>query len=462
MINKQEIIAKSKEFDIHTSNVQRDYVFGWILAGLYAQTGLGNKLVLTGGNGLRKAYFEHARFSQDLDFATAGALSRDFIGQELNSACGYAEIAGGMTFLRDQTRIEEKRGADSDRRTYEARLYFRDFFGNPGKITISIRLDLTQFARIHLPTQQRNLIHPYSDGERCNIPLCCLKLEEILAGKLKCLLQRRHSADLYDFVYSVLLNPRIEIDRSQIIRTFLKMTIFSPCPGVVKGLLFDLPFQIIRGLWDKFLKYPRQGAIDFDDAVTSFKGTVDLLFGQLPARGGDWMFFPSDLRNKIMEAGHSLTLLNITYNRMPRLVEPYCLAYKTRQDGVSREYLYVYDLTGGRSSQVGIKSLVHQNIQAMENTGQTFEPRLPVELCKAGEDLKSSYFSSPPGRSPSSTSYPVPRRQHGSRFSLETQRYTVECPYCGKTFRRKSCSTRLNPHKDKYGNQCYGRIGYIV
>ncbi len=26
MIGKQEIIAKSKEFDTHTSNVQRDYV----------------------------------------------------------------------------------------------------------------------------------------------------------------------------------------------------------------------------------------------------------------------------------------------------------------------------------------------------------------------------------------------------------------------------------------------------
>src|SRR5271157_4283254 len=171
MIDKQEIIAKSKEFDIHTSNVQRDYVFGWVLAGIYAQTGLGSQLILTGGNSLRKSYFEHARFSQDLDFATEGALPQDFIGRELSEACNFAQRTAGVTFLTDKTRVEEKRGADSDKKIYEARLYFRDFYGNPEKIIISIRLDVTQFARIHLPTQQRNLIHPYSDADRCNVPL---------------------------------------------------------------------------------------------------------------------------------------------------------------------------------------------------------------------------------------------------------------------------------------------------
>ncbi len=400
---------------------------------------------MTGGNSLRKAYFEHARFSQDLDFATEGALPQDLIGRELNEACNFAQRAAGVTFLTDKTRVEEKRGADSDKKIYEARIYFRDFYGNPEKIIISIRLDVTQFARIQLPTQQRNLIHPYSDADRCNVPLCCLKLEEILAGKLKCLLQRRHSADLYNFVYSVLLNPGIEIDRSQILRTFLKMTIFSPCPGVVKGLLFDLPFQVIKGLWNNYLAYPKQGAMDFDDAVKSFKSTVDLLFGQLPARGGDWMFFPSDFRNKIMEAGYSMTLLQIVYNGLPRLVEPYCLAYKTRKDGVSREYLYVYDLTGGQSSQIGIKSLVHPNIQAIDNTDQKFEPRRLVELSKAGEALKSSYFKRPPGRSPRSTVSPVPRRERDRGLSWQAQQYTLECPYCGKRFKRQSFSTRLNP-----------------
>jgi len=38
MIDKPEIDAKSAELGVHVSNVQRDYVFGWILAGLFTDS----------------------------------------------------------------------------------------------------------------------------------------------------------------------------------------------------------------------------------------------------------------------------------------------------------------------------------------------------------------------------------------------------------------------------------------
>jgi len=34
MIDKQEIDTKSDELGVHVANVQRDYVFAWLLAGL--------------------------------------------------------------------------------------------------------------------------------------------------------------------------------------------------------------------------------------------------------------------------------------------------------------------------------------------------------------------------------------------------------------------------------------------
>lgn len=36
MIEKAEIEAKAEELDVHIANVQRDYVFGWLLAGIFA------------------------------------------------------------------------------------------------------------------------------------------------------------------------------------------------------------------------------------------------------------------------------------------------------------------------------------------------------------------------------------------------------------------------------------------
>ncbi len=71
MIGKEEIDAKVEELGVHVSNVQRDYVFGWLLSGFYQPDNpLSSQLVLKGGNCFRKAYFEHGRFSNDLDFST--------------------------------------------------------------------------------------------------------------------------------------------------------------------------------------------------------------------------------------------------------------------------------------------------------------------------------------------------------------------------------------------------------
>ena len=79
MITRDEIQAKSLEFGIHHANVQRDYVFGWLLAGLYTISSLRDVLVLKGGNCFRKAYFATTRFSHDLDFSTESAVDEGLL-----------------------------------------------------------------------------------------------------------------------------------------------------------------------------------------------------------------------------------------------------------------------------------------------------------------------------------------------------------------------------------------------
>ena len=78
-----------------------------------------------------------------------------------------------------------------------------------------------------------------------------------------------------------------------------------------------------------------------------------------------------------------------------------------------------------------------------------------MELSKAGEYGPSSYFSRPFGGSSATRRVRIAPLRHGWR-------YTVECSYCGRKFKRMRRSTRLNPHKDGYGNDCYGRTGYVV
>ena len=46
MITKDEIESKSKEFEIHSSNVERDYVFGWLIFGIFTASSLKDTIFL--------------------------------------------------------------------------------------------------------------------------------------------------------------------------------------------------------------------------------------------------------------------------------------------------------------------------------------------------------------------------------------------------------------------------------
>jgi predicted nucleotidyltransferase component of viral defense system len=308
--------------------VERDYVFGWLLSAIYAPTSsLGSWLVLKGGNGLRKAYFPYTRFSADLDFSTQSQVDPDDIGRELNRACVVVNTAAGVNFVTERTQVREKRFTDDNRRIYEVRLYFRDFYGNPSSIVISVKLDISEFDKIYLPVQQRNLLHLYSDADKCTGVVRCQKLEEMLLAKLKCLLQRHLSSDLYDYVYAIFINRDLEVNTGEIVSVLLKKTIFAPSPGVLVSLFLGLPFQVLRAAWDKYVVTPLASVIDFDIAVERFADNVRALFGRFTETAANVSYFPAGMRNQIIAAGTDLNLLGLTYGGVRRQVEPYSLVF---------------------------------------------------------------------------------------------------------------------------------------
>ena len=215
MIDRNEIDEKAREFEIKTTDVQRDYVFGWILFAIYNNPYLSKLLILKGGNCFRKAYFPSTRFSSDLDFSTQEAIDLSRFEQELDNCCRTAQEASGIRFVAERNSFKEYQraqlGKNTDRKIYKGKVFFVDFYGNNSSIEISIRMDVTEFDKIHLPTNAAPLIHPYTDADNCAVELNCVSLEENIASKLKCLLQRRHSHDLYDLVYAAFFNSDIEL-----------------------------------------------------------------------------------------------------------------------------------------------------------------------------------------------------------------------------------------------------------
>ncbi len=459
MISREELLEQAKVYDLNEADIQRDYVFGWLISGIYQASSLGSLAVLKGGNALRKGYFPGTRFSDDLDFSTAQGLDSTHLLQELNRVCDFTQDATGVRFDTDRNRVAGEHQIDKERTVYKFQLYFKDLIGSSDHITISVRLDITEYDQLYLPAQDRQLIHPYSDCDACSTAIRCVKLEEALADKLKCLLQRRYCHDIFDLVYGAFVSRDIEIDRNEMMRVFLQKTIFSNSPGAARALLLDLPTDLFRGYWGKVI-CPAVSRMSFDDAMSRLRDGINTLFAPL-GEGAHlaYAFYPSHLRNLILQAGSERRLLRLRYDGVTRTVEPYSLVFKRRQsDGAANEYFYVWDRTGGRSSGPGIKALFHHKIEQLDLTDEEFEPQFDIELSKAGDSSQSGYFTQQAGgRRRANTSV---RRSKSRAYTGLT--YTIECSYCGKRFKRKSHSTGLNPHKDKYGNQCYGRVGYLV
>lgn len=462
MISRTEIDQKAKEFEVNTSNIQRDYVFGWLLCGIFSISNLKDVIFLKGGNALRKGYFSNTRFSSDLDFGIPNDINQQELLSEINLVCEFIHNKAGVSFIPENSRIEEKFAATEsplpDLKVYEVRIYFKDFHGKSDYINLKISMDITRFDRVMLPIQTIPLIHPYSDANEIQCNIRCMKLEEIIATKLKCLLQRQHTADLFDYVYSIKLLGG-SLNKEELVDTFINKTIFRRNPHVVKSILVEMPFDYFRGLWTKTLVCAKQIMFDVEDAINMYLNNLEEIFNIYPNNGfREFAFFGPELRNPIMQAGRTQTLLKVIYNNEERLVEPYSLKYLQRKDGSQKEYLYVYNKTGG--SGPGIRCFVANNFQLIENTEDKFESRYPIELCKAGEKPENPYLFDPnrPIKPPKIT-----RSIYGVSSTRNSgPKYQYKCTACGKKFTKSTQNSSLGKHKNRFGYQCGGTYGSYI
>lgn len=403
MIKDDEIEQKATDFAINAADVEKDYVYGWVLNAIYTQSALSNLLILKGGNGLRKAYLPNTRFSKDLDFSTHLSVDQRFLEQELRNICALVECQTAVRFSKDRT-VVKKKDLPSDIQALEARLYFKGFYGEEN-ITLKAQLDITQFDKIYLPIQNRPLLHPYSDGSLCTATVKCQKIEEILASKLTTLLHRRKPIDLFDLLYSIIFSHEFPVDRLQVISTFLKKSIFEPQPTIAKDQLLAVPLEEFRPLWSSVVA-PLRSLFDFDFVARNFRSLIEALFGmvirpavapaaaafgagggltRITSRPGLGYHSPSyfswGVRNALVAAGRSQTLVELIYDDgIRRLVEPYKIEYYVRKkDGMGLEYFWGYDRTGGKSGP-GIKRFICDKILSVRPTNMAFVPQFQPEF----------------------------------------------------------------------------------
>ncbi|MCP3477623.1 nucleotidyl transferase AbiEii/AbiGii toxin family protein [Bradyrhizobium sp. CCGUVB1N3] len=336
MITDTEIEQKAAELDISPQNVERDYVHGWLLREIFAHQRLSNLLVLKGGNGIRKGYLPGTRYSKDLDFSCETALDEPQLHADLNEVLEAAKAGSGVQFVMDRTRVAEKQLKIPDVHALEVRVYFKGFYAEES-VTLRSHLDISEFEKPYLPIQTRPLLHPYSDQIACSGSIRCQKLEELLASKLTTLLFRRKAQDLFDLFYSIVFSKDFPVSRAEVVRTFLKKSIYDAEAQQARTQLLAVPLQLFRSLWDDLVT-PRASRISFDMIQGRFAALIEDLFGLLePAMAGPTggirrpvsrafayggSFIPG-ARQIIIEAGRSRTMIEAEYHGVRRLMEPY-------------------------------------------------------------------------------------------------------------------------------------------
>lgn len=206
MITNREIADAANEWQIRHDVVEKDYVLGWLLAGVAAHRAT-ERWAFKGGTCLRKCWFETYRFSEDLDFTVPSEgdldpahLSTVFgeIGQWLFDRAGLELQLDAQSFRQRQNR----RGQP----TIQGRIACAGPLRSP--TTPKVKLDLTADELIVTPLERRPIFHPFSDralsgaGHSDHLAdVWSYSIVELLGEKLRALAERCRPRDLYDVIH---------------------------------------------------------------------------------------------------------------------------------------------------------------------------------------------------------------------------------------------------------------------
>lgn len=225
MIEKQEIAEFARELSLALHVVEKDYVLGWLLAGISAYPAFADSWVFKGGTCLKKCYFETYRFSEDLDFTVTeeAQLDENTLLQAFRQMAEWIYEQSGIEIPEGQIRF--KVSMLDGGRYAEGRVYYVGPLLQKRNLA-RIKFDLTSKEKLVLPPQSRLVHHPYSDCPDDGIHVLSYCFEEIFAEKVRALAERERPRDLYDVIH-LYRHDEIRPDRGVLLKTLQEKCAFK-------------------------------------------------------------------------------------------------------------------------------------------------------------------------------------------------------------------------------------------
>lgn len=399
MIDRQEIMEFSREFGLAMNVIEKDYVLGWVLAGIAAHQEIGKNWVFKGGTCLKKCYFETYRFSEDLDFTLTNPehLAEPFLLVAFKQISEWIYENAGIEMHAEAIRFEvytNPRGKTSA----EGRVGYLGPMQRRGDAP-RIKLDLTNDELLVLEPTTREVHHPYSDKPLKGIHVQCYSFEEVFAEKIRALAERERPRDLYDVVH-LYRHDELRPDRSLVFSTLEQKCDFK---GIAVPTMQTVDNQPARGEleaeWRNMLAHQLPALPPFEQFWQELPNVFDWLHGVAEKATKLSIYVATTGTDEVDEtwrpppmshAWHTATpfeiirfaaanrlCVDLTYQNSRRLIEPYSL--RRTQDGSLLLYAVKYQTGEPRSYRI-------DKIQGAVATQVSFVPRYLIELTPAAPE----------------------------------------------------------------------------
>lgn len=392
MIPTREILDLRSEWSLDVGVIEKDYVLGWLLAGIAHDPQIRDKWVFKGGTCLRKCYYETYRFSEDLDFTIVdgGPETPEDLAPIFGRVAEWIRDESGIELVVDQSAFRLRKNRRGNQ-TAQGRIAYRG--PNPPPQLPKVKLDLTADEVLVDQVERRVIGHQYSDAPLPGDGVICYSLVELFGEKLRALAERCRPRDLYDVVH-MHRHPDLVGRAPQVAAVLARKCAHAGIDIPTVGSMRLSPYRDeIEREWDNMLGHqlprPLPPFADFwatlDEVFRWLAGEVSLTVPPRAEQGdldmaweppraiASWRRgFPLEL---IRYAGANRLKVDIDYRAAdgrwgPRRVEPYSL--RMTRDG--NLLLFVVNDRGQ------LRAYRVDRIVGARPTDETFQPSFLVEF----------------------------------------------------------------------------------
>jgi predicted nucleotidyltransferase component of viral defense system len=260
MLSKAELQRLASREKVALGVLEKDYVLTEALNHLYLATGFKDLMVFKGGTALRKIYYPDWRYSEDLDFTLKSDMAREELNNYLNSWYQSILESAGISLSNDTLHKPDGYA--------RVRVQFIGPLNYPGKIFMDLTFDEPLCLE---PVYCPLITNPFPLESHL---VLTHPLEELIAEKIRSLIERGKSRDYYD-VWKMFKEHKADINMELLADVFSKKLKHKKI--ILKSVddFFPPDIKLVEAYWSKELGHQLKNAPDISNVFQELRSYLD-------------------------------------------------------------------------------------------------------------------------------------------------------------------------------------------